>query len=121
MRAVLAAIVLSILPIIVHAEEPPTKPKIQFNCWVTSHNLKVVNIMCRSIHAPSVPEWRLFGSNEDQLTDYTEGWHFRFECPREWRLLEMKTWDGDTLIRVRHWIRCHAGQFQGQEYGKEGE
>jgi hypothetical protein len=69
-----------------------------------------------------MPEWRLFGSDEDMLTDFDESYAFEFIAPAQWRLLEMKFFVGERGYKFRVWVRDNGnGGFEGRKYGSEGE
>jgi hypothetical protein len=70
----------------------------------------------------TVPEWRLFGSDEDMLTDFIQDFGFEFIAPDKWRLLEMSYYVGERKSRFRVWVRGgNDGSVESREYGREIE
>lgn len=77
-------------------------------------------IRCSSFHVNNIPEWRLYGANEDMLTDFDEGRQFEFLAPDMWRLLEMRALDDEeNETRARVWVRIHSGKVEWKQYGNE--
>ena len=110
-----------LLSLTLAAEEPrPT-----FTCGIRSKINRgrfgtVARILCTSRHTNGIPEWRLFGADEDMLTDFDTSRQFEFVAPDEWRLLEMRAVDAEgTEVRARVWVRVYSGQVEWAKYGNE--
>lgn len=112
MRLVLC--LLLALPMI--AQEPPS-----FTCHRTSANPRDLKAACSATNTGNnVPTWRLYGSDEDMLMDFNEGFTFAFDVPGEWRMLEMRVETERQRIAVRVWVRGWRGKIQWRRMGEEG-
>lgn len=97
--------------------KPPTSTGVNFRCQSSAPTPIGIRIFCSVDKAvPYSIEWRLFGVDEDMLTDFNSGRTFHFIAPHQWRVLEMKAYDGEQLVaRKRMRVRHHG---QSIEYGE---